>query len=305
MGAEFQRPCTCASSIFTRTWTTAQLRLPWNIYRSSSRALHLASVHYSPSTLNLADATCSHHSPSPHDIRSHTTAHVTYNNGIICGSVKVLAAAALLFTCDFVDGFPQGTSFSYWGSNSTLASQSSWTTGSGVLSIFHDNSTLYRNEAFQDGLKHGASSEYRRDGTLRYTQQYLQVQAATFSCKALMLSPIIKRLTAAAGPEARSSCLLRGQWPYAHSQLHVLARLWLFNVVQRQVPTLGCLVTIRFKRPPLPPSKLPDAVLIPAAPYFVVCVRQLSSGESLQPAKRPVVFLPRISLRCRCIFHQV
>jgi hypothetical protein len=103
--------------------------------------------------------------------------------------VHVLAAAALLFSCDFADGLPHGASVSFWGSDSTVASQTSWSSGSGVLSIFHDNSTLYRSQVFQDGLRHGASAEYRRDATLRYTEQFFQAAQHL----ALMSSPRTNR----------------------------------------------------------------------------------------------------------------
>jgi hypothetical protein len=45
------------------------------------------------------------------------------------------------------------------------------------LYLFHDNASIYRSEAFKDGLRHGSSSEHRRDGTLRYTQSYHEASA--------------------------------------------------------------------------------------------------------------------------------
>jgi hypothetical protein len=132
-------------------------------------------LRYSPlyaSSITISHNLCSHLSASPDDIRSHISAHVTYNFGIIGSSVHIHRGAAIVFSCDFVDGLPHGPSTSYWGIESSVASCSTWTSGSGLLRLFHDNSSPFRSETFTDGLKHGTSSEYRRDGTLRYSQEY-------------------------------------------------------------------------------------------------------------------------------------
>ncbi len=108
-------------------------------------------------------------------MRSHIIARATYDSGVLCGSVNVLRGNALIFRCDFMDGLPHGPSTSFWGIDSEVASSGTWTMGCGILSLHHDNAAPYRSEAFTGGLRHGTSTEYRRSGTLRYTQEYVQV----------------------------------------------------------------------------------------------------------------------------------
>jgi len=221
--------------------------------------------------------TRSYHSPSPSDLRSHIAAHLTYHQGVVCGSVSVIRAAALWFSCNFTDGSAHGASTSYHGSESSVACSSSWSSGCGSLSLFHDNSSIYRCEAFTDGCRHGTSTERRRDGTLRYTQEYAQVIPHHLHCHHARPPPPLPSHCLQGLRHGPRVCFADdGRTPLQTSGFsHGSGTLWLFR--DRSPPPPPSLSSARLFTPPPPPPS--DAASTHAAGSSAACARQVKSGD--------------------------